>query len=57
MKLIFCTIVLPLLFLAYVKSEISNTKGQEKDVDFEDFVDVKDERTTLEFEFNRKFHP
>ena len=51
---LFCTIFV--LFLPLVtKAEISETKkGQEKAVNFEDFIDIKDERTTLLFDFNRE---
>ena len=52
---LFCTIFV--LFLPLVtKAEISENKGQEKAVNFEDFIDIKDERTTLLFDFNREFN-
>ena len=56
MKLIFRTIVLLLPFLTTSTADISNTKGLEQEVDFQDFVDIKDERTTLQFDFNREFY-
>ena len=57
MKLIFRTLIVLLLpFLTTSKADISNTKGLEQNVDFQDFVDIKDERTTLQFDFDREFY-
>ena len=57
MKLIFRTLIVLLLpFLTTSTADISNTKGLEQDVDFQDFVDIKDERTTLQFDFDREFY-
>ena len=57
MKLIFRTlIVLFLPFLTISTADISNTKGLGQDVDFQDFVDIKDETTTLQFDFDREFY-
>ena len=57
MKLIFRTLnVLLLPFLTTSTADISNTRGLEQDVDFQDFVDIKDERTTLQFDFDREFY-
>ena len=57
MKLIFRTLIVLLLpFLTTSTADISNTKGLGQDVDFQDFVDIKDERTTLQFDFDREFY-
>ena len=55
MKLIFRTLIVLLLpFLTTSTADISNTKGL--GLDFQDFVDIKDETTTLQFDFDREFY-
>ena len=59
MKLISCTIVLLLLSTFLIKAEISTNSIEgidQKSVDFQDFVDIEDERANLLFDFNRKFN-
>ena len=58
MKLISCTFVLLSLSTFLIKAEISTNSIEgidQKSVDFQDFVDIEDERANLLFDFNRKF--
>ena len=60
MKLIVCTFVFLLSlssFLIAAKISTNSIEGiDQKSVDFQDFVDVEDERTALLFDFNREFN-
>ena len=59
MKLIVCTFVFLLSLSTFlIAAEISTNSIEgidQKSVDFQDFVDVEDERTALLFDFNREF--
>ena len=45
-------------FLIAAEISTNSIEGiDQKSVDFQDFVDIEDERANLLFDFNRKFYP